>query len=69
MSAINYTQTNHVCALDLYNIIFLLEYSSVYSHSGIQRVFYNGCWRVEVSEDQWCLCAYGHLTQELLMAS
>ncbi len=29
-----------------YNIIFLLEYSSVYSRSWIQRVFYNGCSRV-----------------------
>ncbi len=31
---------------DHYNIIFLLEYSWVYSRSWIQRVFYNGCSRV-----------------------
>ncbi len=35
-----------VCAFDHSNIIFLLEHSSVYSHSWIQRVFYNGCSRV-----------------------
>ncbi len=36
-----------MCALDalITNIIFLLEYSSVYSQSWIQRVFYNGCSR------------------------
>ncbi len=28
---------------DHYNIIFLLEYSSVYSRSSIKQVFYNGC--------------------------
>ncbi len=32
-----------MCALDHYNIIFLLEYSSVYSLSWLQRVFYYGC--------------------------
>ncbi len=33
MSVINDAQTNRVCALlDHSNIIFLLEYSSVYSH-------------------------------------
>ncbi len=35
-----------MCALDHSNIIFLLEYSSVYSHRWIQWVFYNGCLRV-----------------------
>ncbi len=32
MSVINDAQRNRVCALDHYNIIFLLEYSSVYIH-------------------------------------
>ncbi len=32
-----------MCALDHCNIIFMLEYSSVYSRSLIKRVFYNRC--------------------------
>ncbi len=35
-----YVRSRHT---DQSNIIFLLEYSSVYSRSWMQRVFYNGC--------------------------
>ncbi len=37
---------NEQSMIALGSLIFLLDYSSVYSHSWIQRVFYNGCSRL-----------------------
>ncbi len=37
---------NEQSMIALGSLIFLLDYSSVYSHSWIQRVFYNGCLRL-----------------------
>ncbi len=80
MSVIIDAQTNRVCALtyDHSNIIFLLEYSSVYSLSWLQQVFYYGCSHV-LEKFVRISGVYVHtgirrskqlvLTEELLMAS
>ncbi len=68
MSIINYAQINRVCALS----ITLTSYFCLNTAQYIYIVEYSECFITgvgEVSEDQWCLCAYGHLTEELLMAS
>ncbi len=67
-----------MCALDHYNIIFLLKYSSVYSLSWLQQVFYYGCSHV-LEKFVRISGVYVHtgirrskqlvLTEELLMAS
>ncbi len=64
MSVINDAQTNHVCALS----ITITSYFCLNTAQYIHIVEYSECFITgveEVSEDQWCLCAYGHLTEEL----
>ncbi len=67
-------RTIYVCcrSTDHSNIIFLLEYSSVYSRSWIQRVFYNRCSRVlekfvRISGVQWCFLLLNSDKTEILL--
>ncbi len=60
MSIINDEQTNRVClsahsyfCLNTAQYIHIVEYSECFI-TGVG----------EVSEDQWCLCAHGHLTEQ-----
>ncbi len=60
---------NELCTCALGSLIFLLEYSSVYSCSWIQRVFYNGCSCVLEKFVRISGVYVHYVTEEVLMAS